>query len=89
YSPPKKDMSWIGLPEFADDTITDYSRPSLDIESNSNDLQNKNPSVTETGASSSTILSKPVINFVKSADRPTETNIDKVKTAKKPAVKYA
>nr|GEY77135.1 retrovirus-related Pol polyprotein from transposon TNT 1-94 [Tanacetum cinerariifolium] len=28
YSPPKKDMSWTGLPEFADDTITDYSRPS-------------------------------------------------------------
>nr|GEX43604.1 hypothetical protein [Tanacetum cinerariifolium] len=29
YSPPKKDMSWTGLPEFADDTITDYSRPFL------------------------------------------------------------
>nr|GEY07369.1 hypothetical protein [Tanacetum cinerariifolium] len=28
YSPPKKDMSWIGLPEFADNTITDYNRPS-------------------------------------------------------------
>nr|GEZ61532.1 hypothetical protein [Tanacetum cinerariifolium] len=25
YSHPKKDMSWTGLPEFADDTITDYS----------------------------------------------------------------
>nr|GEX84119.1 hypothetical protein [Tanacetum cinerariifolium] len=25
YYPPKKDMSWTGLPEFADDTITDYS----------------------------------------------------------------
>nr|GFA23032.1 hypothetical protein [Tanacetum cinerariifolium] len=24
YSSPKKDMSWTGLPEFADDTITDY-----------------------------------------------------------------
>nr|GEW71306.1 putative ribonuclease H-like domain-containing protein [Tanacetum cinerariifolium] len=23
YSPPKKDMSWTGLPEFVDDTITD------------------------------------------------------------------
>nr|GEZ94861.1 hypothetical protein [Tanacetum cinerariifolium] len=29
YSSPKKDLSWTGLPEFADDTITDYSRPSL------------------------------------------------------------
>nr|GFA52704.1 hypothetical protein [Tanacetum cinerariifolium] len=31
YSPPKKDMSWTGLPEFADDTIIDYSMPSLAI----------------------------------------------------------
>nr|GFB36037.1 hypothetical protein [Tanacetum cinerariifolium] len=35
YSPPKKDMSWTGLPEFADDTITDYSRPSPCIETDS------------------------------------------------------
>nr|GFC31414.1 hypothetical protein [Tanacetum cinerariifolium] len=52
-------MSWIGLPEFADDNITDYSRPSPAIESTLDDLQNKNPSVTETEASDSTILSKP------------------------------
>nr|GEV33290.1 hypothetical protein [Tanacetum cinerariifolium] len=32
YSPPKKDLSWTGLPEFADDTMTDYSRPSPAIE---------------------------------------------------------
>nr|GEY29926.1 reverse transcriptase domain-containing protein [Tanacetum cinerariifolium] len=32
YSPPKKDMSWTRLSEFADDTITDYSRPSPTIE---------------------------------------------------------
>nr|GFC38475.1 hypothetical protein [Tanacetum cinerariifolium] len=38
YSPPKKDMSWTGLSEFADDTITDYSRSSLAIESTSDDL---------------------------------------------------
>nr|GEY74582.1 hypothetical protein [Tanacetum cinerariifolium] len=52
YFPPKMDMSWSGLPEFADDTITDYSRPSPAIESNPDDLQNRNPSVTKTGASS-------------------------------------
>nr|GEU37103.1 hypothetical protein [Tanacetum cinerariifolium] len=34
YSPSKKDMSWIGLPEFADDTITNYSRPSPSPNSN-------------------------------------------------------
>nr|GEV66753.1 JmjC domain-containing protein [Tanacetum cinerariifolium] len=38
YSPLKKDMSWTRLPKFADDTITDFSRPSPSIESNTNDL---------------------------------------------------
>nr|GEZ55302.1 hypothetical protein [Tanacetum cinerariifolium] len=32
YSPPKKDISFTRLPEFANDTITDYSRPSPSIE---------------------------------------------------------
>nr|GFC13370.1 hypothetical protein [Tanacetum cinerariifolium] len=35
YRSPKKDLSWTGLPEFADDTITNYSRPSPTIESTS------------------------------------------------------
>nr|GFC23368.1 hypothetical protein [Tanacetum cinerariifolium] len=26
YLSPKKDLSWTGLPEFVDDTVTDYSR---------------------------------------------------------------
>nr|GEY06384.1 hypothetical protein [Tanacetum cinerariifolium] len=47
YSPPKKDMSWTGLPKFANDTITDYSRPSPSIKSNSNDLQNNSSSIFE------------------------------------------
>nr|GEW64347.1 hypothetical protein [Tanacetum cinerariifolium] len=38
YSPPKKDMSWTGLFEFQDDTVTDYSRPSPTIESTSDDV---------------------------------------------------
>nr|GEV09571.1 retrovirus-related Pol polyprotein from transposon TNT 1-94 [Tanacetum cinerariifolium] len=86
YSPPKKDMSWTGLPEFADDTVTDYSRPAPTVESSLDDAQNRNPSVTATEASPSIITSKPVIKFVKEAERPT-TN--KVETTKKPAVKYA
>nr|GEU34940.1 hypothetical protein [Tanacetum cinerariifolium] len=65
YSPPKKDLSWTGLPEFADDTVTDYSRPSPAIESTSDDVQNRNPSVTETEASPNIISSKPFIKFVK------------------------
>nr|GEY23887.1 ribonuclease H-like domain-containing protein [Tanacetum cinerariifolium] len=71
YSPPKKDMSWTGLHEFTDDTITNYSRPSPSIESNSTDLQSSNSFVFKNGESSSSILSKPVITFVKAADRPT------------------
>nr|GEU53382.1 putative reverse transcriptase domain-containing protein [Tanacetum cinerariifolium] len=39
YSPPKKDMSWTGLLEFTDDTITDYSRPSPSIETNCADVK--------------------------------------------------
>nr|GEW63918.1 hypothetical protein [Tanacetum cinerariifolium] len=87
YSSPKKDLSWTGLPEFADDIVTDYSRPSPTIESSPDDSQNKNPS-TKTGASDSTILSKSAIKFVKAADKVTERpTTNKVKTAKKPAVK--
>nr|GEU98364.1 hypothetical protein [Tanacetum cinerariifolium] len=88
YSSPKKDLSWTDLPEFADDTITDYSRPSPAIESTSDDAQNKNPSVTKTGASDSTILSKPFIKFVKVADC-TKVKTNKVKAIRKSSVKYA
>nr|GFD46871.1 hypothetical protein [Tanacetum cinerariifolium] len=31
YLSPKKDLSWTGLPDFVDDTVTDYSRPSPTI----------------------------------------------------------
>nr|GFD33917.1 hypothetical protein [Tanacetum cinerariifolium] len=46
YSSPKKDLSLTGLPEFMDNTMTDYSRPSPTIESSPDDAQNRNPSVT-------------------------------------------
>nr|GEV94088.1 ribonuclease H-like domain-containing protein [Tanacetum cinerariifolium] len=77
------------LPEFADDTITDYSRPSPAIESTSDDVQNRNTSNTKTEVSPGTISPKPFIKFVKATDRPAENKIDKVETAKKPHVKYA
>nr|GEV94368.1 hypothetical protein [Tanacetum cinerariifolium] len=32
YSPPKKGLSWMGFPEFVDDTITDYTRPTPSID---------------------------------------------------------
>nr|GEX76962.1 hypothetical protein [Tanacetum cinerariifolium] len=82
YSPPKKDLSWTGLLEFADDTVTDYSMPSPTIESTLDDAQNRNPSVTETEASPTTFSLKPFIKFVKATDRSTETRTAKVETAK-------
>nr|GFC61858.1 hypothetical protein [Tanacetum cinerariifolium] len=86
----EEDFSWTGLPEFADDTITDYSRPSPAIESTSDDAQNKNPSVTKIGVSDSTILSKPAIKFVKVVDRAAErSTTTKVKAIKKSSVRYA
>nr|GEU86296.1 hypothetical protein [Tanacetum cinerariifolium] len=32
YSPPKKDLSWMGLPNFVDDTVTNYNRPTPSID---------------------------------------------------------
>nr|GEW16281.1 hypothetical protein [Tanacetum cinerariifolium] len=72
-----------------DDTITDYSRNSPIIESNSSDLQNSNSSVFEHGESSESIMSKPMIKFVIAADSPTVIKTNKVETARKPPVKYA
>nr|GFC76729.1 hypothetical protein [Tanacetum cinerariifolium] len=104
YRSPKKDLSWTGLPEFDDDTVTDYSRPSPTVESTLAEGQNKNSTTAENGESTDSNLSKPVIKFVKASDKPAErptTNIvefvkvaerpttDKVETAKKPAVRYA
>nr|GEW19626.1 hypothetical protein [Tanacetum cinerariifolium] len=88
YSPSKKDMSWIKLPEFADDTITDYSRSSPSIESNYSDLQNNDSYVFENEESSESIMSKPMIKFVKVADSPTVIKSNKVETVRKPSVKY-
>nr|GEY70558.1 ubiquitin hydrolase [Tanacetum cinerariifolium] len=87
YSTSKKDLSWTSLPEFADDTVTDYSRPSPTIESTSEDDQNRNPSVSETVVSS--ITPKPFIKFVKPKDSQSESKTDKKETPKKPSVKYA
>nr|GEY67158.1 ribonuclease H-like domain-containing protein [Tanacetum cinerariifolium] len=89
YSSPKKDMSWTGLLEFKDDTVTDYSRPVPTVESSPYDAQNRNPSITETEASISTISPKYFIKFVKANDSPTKSKIEKAEKAKKSPVKYA
>nr|GEY93791.1 hypothetical protein [Tanacetum cinerariifolium] len=66
YLSPKKDLSWTGLPEFADDTVTDYSRPSPTVKSSSEEDQNKNPSAFENVASP--ITPKQFVKFVKASD---------------------
>nr|GFA99116.1 hypothetical protein [Tanacetum cinerariifolium] len=82
----KKDLSWTGLPKCTDDTVTNYSRPSPTVESTSGDDQNRNFSAYENEESTDNILSKPVVKFMKAAERPT---IEKLETVKKPAVRYA
>nr|GFC86072.1 hypothetical protein [Tanacetum cinerariifolium] len=86
YLSPKKDLSWTGLPECDDDIVTDYSMTLPTVESTSGDDQNKNSFASENGESTDSNLSKPAVKFVKAAERST-TN--KVKTVKKPSVKYA
>nr|GEZ22931.1 putative ribonuclease H-like domain-containing protein [Tanacetum cinerariifolium] len=80
-------LSWTGLLECADDIVTDYSRPSPNVESTSEDDQNRNPSVSKTVASP--ITPKPFIKFVKPKDSQSESKTDKKETPKKPPVKYA
>nr|GEZ99637.1 hypothetical protein [Tanacetum cinerariifolium] len=87
YLSPKKDLSWTGLPEFADDTVTDYSRPSPTVESTSEEGQNKNSSTSEDVASP--ITSKPFVKFVKPKDCQYKSKTNKKETPKKPQVKYA
>nr|GEU60114.1 hypothetical protein [Tanacetum cinerariifolium] len=87
YSSSKKDLSWTGLPNFADDTVTDYSRPSPTMESTSGNDQDRNPSVSETVVSP--ITPKPFIKFVKPKDSQSKSKTCKTETPKKPPVKYA
>nr|GFA85809.1 hypothetical protein [Tanacetum cinerariifolium] len=51
YLSPKKDLSWTGLPEFVDDIVTDYSRPSPTVASTSAEGQTKNSTTSEDVAS--------------------------------------
>nr|GEW53828.1 putative ribonuclease H-like domain-containing protein [Tanacetum cinerariifolium] len=71
------------------DTLLGSQRPSPSIESNLNDLQNNSSSVSENGESTSSILSKPKIKFVKAVDSPLVIKTSKDETVRKPSVKYA
>nr|GEW21061.1 retrovirus-related Pol polyprotein from transposon TNT 1-94 [Tanacetum cinerariifolium] len=80
------------LPEFADDTVTDYSRPTPSIDSstsNTSDLQNSNFSVSEHGELFDSIMSTLMIKFEKAADSPGVIKTNKTESARKPPLKYA
>nr|GEV02386.1 ubiquitin hydrolase [Tanacetum cinerariifolium] len=87
YLSPKKDLSWTGLPEFADNIDTDYSRPSPTVESTLEEGKNKNSSTSEGVASP--ITPKSFVKFVKPKDCQSESKPNKKETPKKPPVKYA
>nr|GEU86750.1 LOB domain-containing protein 6 [Tanacetum cinerariifolium] len=82
------DTKLTGLPEFTDDTITDYTRPSPSVESNPNGLQNNSSFVSKIGESTGSILSKPAVKFVKAVDC-TKVKTNKVEAARKSSVRYA
>nr|GFA09252.1 hypothetical protein [Tanacetum cinerariifolium] len=60
------------LPEFVDDTVTDYSRPSPTIASTSAEGQNKDSSTSEDVTSPNP--PKPFVKFVKPKDSQPESN---------------
>nr|GFA63463.1 hypothetical protein [Tanacetum cinerariifolium] len=80
YLFPKKDLSWTGLPEFVDDTVTDYSRPSPTVASTSEEGQNKDSSTSENVASPNP--PKPFVKFVKPKDSQPECKSKEQETPK-------
>ncbi|GJS01526.1 putative ribonuclease H-like domain-containing protein [Tanacetum coccineum] len=87
YSPPKKDLSWMGSPEFVDDTVIDYSRPtpSIDVPRD----VSESVSFFEQRGSVGNVLSKPMISFVKETGFPSVSKVNNTKKSRKPTVKYA
>nr|GFB49083.1 hypothetical protein [Tanacetum cinerariifolium] len=86
YLSPKKDLSWTGLLEFVNDTVTDYSRPSPTVASTSAEDQNKDTSTSEDVASPNP--PKLFVKFVKSKDSQPESKTKEQESPKKSQVKY-
>ncbi|GJZ68608.1 hypothetical protein Tco_0631848 [Tanacetum coccineum] len=87
YSPPKNDLSWTGLPEFVNDTVTDYSRPtpSIDVPRD----VSESVSFFEQRGSVGNVLSNPIISFVKETSFPSIPKVINTENSRKPTVKYA
>nr|GEY07943.1 ribonuclease H-like domain-containing protein [Tanacetum cinerariifolium] len=62
YSPPKKVLSWMGLPEFVDDTVTDYTRPTPSIDV-SKSLKSGFPNATKVNNTEN--ARKPTVKYAK------------------------
>nr|GFA52744.1 ribonuclease H-like domain-containing protein [Tanacetum cinerariifolium] len=73
--------------ECADDTVTDYSRPSPTVESSSEEDQNRNPFAYKNVASP--ITPKQFVKFVKASDSQSKSKTDEKETPEKPPVKNA
>nr|GFC52961.1 ubiquitin hydrolase [Tanacetum cinerariifolium] len=86
YLSPKKDLSWTGLLEFVDDTVTDYSRPSPAVLSTSAEDQNKETSTSEDVASPNP--PKLFVKFVKPKYSQPESKSKEQETPKKSQIKY-
>ncbi|GKE97115.1 putative ribonuclease H-like domain-containing protein, partial [Tanacetum coccineum] len=89
YSPPQKDLSWTGLPEFADNTVTDYTRPTPSVDASngvSSELARNNTFVFKQGGTSSNAMKMPLIQFVKRSGAP---NVNNTENVRKPTMKYA
>ncbi|GKC02181.1 putative ribonuclease H-like domain-containing protein [Tanacetum coccineum] len=87
YSPPKNDLSWTGLPEFVDDTVTDYTRPtpSVDVSKDvRSDLDGNNTSIFEQGETSGSNMLRPMIKFVKESGCPNAIKINNTENTRKP-----
>nr|GFA57644.1 ubiquitin hydrolase [Tanacetum cinerariifolium] len=64
YLSPKKELSWTGLPEFADDTVTDYSRPSPTVEI---DRPAERPTINKAET-----MKKPTVKYAEMYRRPSK-----------------
>nr|GEV79954.1 hypothetical protein [Tanacetum cinerariifolium] len=85
----------MGLPEFVDDTITDYTRPtpSIDVSKSVSKEQEErwksnNPSFFKQRGSSGNVVSKPMIKFMKESGYPNATKVNNTENTRKPTVKY-
>ncbi|GJZ60635.1 hypothetical protein Tco_0616451 [Tanacetum coccineum] len=86
------DLSWTSLPEFVDDTVNDYTRPtpSVDVSNDvRSDLDGNNTSIFEQGETSCSNMSRPMIKFMKESDCPNAIKVNNTEKVRKPTVKYA